>query len=137
MTQRKIKIYKSWYQEYKEFKKNKAITDETIMSMIRTDILKYYGPVTNIDDNRIIVTVRGEVYDFKELERYTKSALFVDMVPQLIYNFMQIHKNDNFRKTGKSISIYFTHAEWEVLKAQAEERPVSQYIKNVLFKTDE
>lgn len=133
MTQRKIKIYKSWYQEYKEFKKNKAITDETIMSMIRTNILKYYGPVTNIDDNRIIVTVRGEVYDFKELERYTKSALFVDMVPQLIYNFMQIHKNDNFRKTGRSISIYFTHAEWEVLKAQAEEKPVSQYIKNVLF----
>lgn len=133
MTQRKIKIYKSWYQEYKEFKKNKAITDETIMSMIRTNILKYYGPVTNIDDNRIIVTVRGEVYDFKELERYTKSALFVDMVPQLIYNFMQIHKNDNFRKTGRSISIYFTHAEWEVLKAQAEERPVSQYIKKVLF----
>lgn len=133
MTQRKIKIYKSWYQEYKAFKKNKAITDETIMSMIRTDILKYYGPVTNIDDNRIIVTVRGEVYDFKELERYTKSALFVDMVPQLIYNFMQIHKNDNFRKTGRSISIYFTHAEWEVLKAQAEERPVSQYIKKVLF----
>lgn len=136
MTQRKIKIYKSWYQEYKEFKKNKAITDETIMSMIRTDILKYYGPVTNIDDNRIIVTVRGEVYDFKELERYTRSALFVDMVPQLIYNFMQIHKNDNFRKTGRSISIYFTHAEWEVLKAQAEERPVSQYIKNVLFKDE-
>lgn len=133
MTQRKIKIYKSWYQEYKEFKKNKAITDETIMSMIRTNILKYYGPVTNIDDNRIIVTVRGEVYDFKELERYTKSALFVDMVPQLIYNFMQIHKNDNFRKTGRSISIYFTHAEWEVLKAQAEEKPISQYIKNVLF----
>lgn len=133
MTQRKIKIYKSWYQEYKEFKKNKAITDETIMSMIRTDILKYYGPVTNIDDNRIIVTVRGEVYDFKELERYTKSALFVDMVPQLIYNFMQVHKNDNFRKTGRSISIYFTHAEWEVLKAQAEEKPVSQYIKKVLF----
>lgn len=136
MTQRKIKIYKSWYQEYKEFKKNKAITDETIMSMIRTDILKYYGPVTNIDDNRIIVTVRGEVYDFKELERYTKSALFVDMVPQLIYNFMQIHKNDNFRKTGRSISIYFTHAEWEVLKTQAEEKPVSQYIKNVLFKDE-
>lgn len=136
MTQRKIKIYKSWYQEYKEFKKNKAITDETIMSMIRTDILKYYGPVTNIDDNRIIVTVRGEVYDFKELERYTKSALFVDMVPQLIYNFMQIHKNDNFRKTGRSISIYFTHAEWEVLKAHAEEKPVSQYIKNVLFKDE-
>ena len=136
MTQRKIKIYKSWYQEYKEFKKNKAITDETIMSMIRTDILKYYGPVTNIDDNRIIVTVRGEVYDFKELERYTKSALFVDMVPQLIYNFMQIHKNDNFRKTGRSISIYFTHAEWEVLKAQAEEKPVSQYIKKVLFKDE-
>ena len=133
MTQRKIKIYKSWYQEYKEFKKNKAITDETIMSMIRTDILKYYGPVTNIDDNRIIVTVRGEVYDFKELERYTKSALFVDMVPQLIYNFMQIHKNDNFRKTGRSISIYFTHTEWEVLKTQAEEKPVSQYIKEVLF----
>lgn len=133
MTQRKIKIYKSWYQEYKEFKKNKAITDETIMSMIRTDILKYYGPVTNIDDNRIIVTVRGEVYDFKELERYTKSALFVDMVPQLIYNFMQIHKNDNFRKTGRSISIYFTHAEWEVLKTHAEEKPVSQYIKEVLF----
>lgn len=133
MTQRKIKIYKSWYQEYKEFKKNKAITDETIMSMIRTDILKYYGPVTNIDDNRIIVTVRGEVYDFKELERYTKSALFVDMVPQLIYNFMQIHKNDNFRKTGRSISIYFTQAEWEVLKTQAEEKPVSQYIKKVLF----
>ena len=136
MTQRKIKIYKSWYQEYKEFKKNKAITDETIMSMIRTNILKYYGPVTNIDDNRIIVTVRGEVYDFKELERYTKSALFVDMVPQLIYNFMQIHKNDNFRKTGRSISIYFTHAEWEVLKAQAEEKPVSQYIKKVLFKDE-
>ena len=133
MTQRKIKIYKSWYQEYKAFKKNKAITDETIMSMIRTDILKYYGPVTNIDDNRIIVTVRGEVYDFKELERYTKSALFVDMVPQLIYNFMQIHKNDNFRKTGRSISIYFTHTEWEVLKTQAEEKPVSQYIKEVLF----
>lgn len=133
MTQRKIKIYKSWYQEYKAFKKNKAITDETIMSMIRTNILKYFGPVTNIDDNRIIVTVRGEVYDFKELERYTKSALFVDMVPQLIYNFMQIHKNDNFRKTGRSISIYFTHAEWEVLKAQAEEKPVSQYIKKVLF----
>ena len=136
MTQRKIKIYKSWYQEYKEFKKNKAITDETIMSMIRTNILKYYGPVTNIDDNRIIVTVRGEVYDFKELERYTKSALFVDMVPQLIYNFMQIHKNDNFRKTGRSISIYFTHAEWEVLKTQAEEKPVSQYIKKVLFKDE-
>lgn len=136
MTQRKIKIYKSWYQEYKEFKKNKAITDETIMLMIRTDILKYYGPVTNIDDNRIIVTVRGEVYDFKELERYTKSALFVDMVPQLIYNFMQIHKNDNFRKTGRSISIYFTHAEWEVLKRQAEEKPVSQYIKKVLFKDE-
>lgn len=139
MTERTVEFYKEHYEEFQEFKKKKNLSEWRILHMITNNVMKYHGYVyTPHNTERIYVKLKGEKADFDELERFLKfSNLFLLTLPQMIYNFMQIHKDDSFRRTGRSISIYFTHAEWEVLKKRAEGKPVSQYIKNVLFKTDE
>lgn len=139
MTERTVEFYKEHYEEFQEFKKKKGLSEWRILHMITNNVMKYYGFVYTPDNTeRIYVKLKGEKADFDELERFLKfSNLFLLTLPQMIYNFMQIHKDDSFRRTGRSLSIYFTHAEWEVLKKRAGGKPVSQYIKNVLFKTNE
>lgn len=139
MTERTVEFYKEHYEEFQEFKKKKNLSEWRILHMITNNVMKYHGYVyTPHNTERIYVKLKGEKADFDELERFLKfSNLFLLTLPQMIYNFMQIHKDDSFRRTGRSLSIYFTHAEWEVLKKRAGGKPVSQYIKNVLFKTDE
>lgn len=54
----------------------------------------------------------------------------------MIYNFMQIHKDDTFRRTGSSFNIYFNFYEWNALKKRAGSKPLGKYIKEVLFKNE-
>lgn len=138
MTKRTVEFYKEHYEEFQEFKKKKGLSEWRILHMITNNVMKYYGFVYTPDNTeRIYVKLQGEKADFDELERFLRfSNMFLLTLPQMIYNFMQIHKDDTFRRTGSSFNIYFNFYEWNALKKRAGNKPLGKYIKEVLFKNE-
>lgn len=136
MTQKEVWFYSSYYEQLKKFRKEKRITEARIIKMITEDLWKYRKPfhIPQTTEKRIIVKIKGDKEDFKELERVSSSSLLTDVLQFYIYNFMELNKNDTYRKTGKSISTYFTNEEMARLRHKAGDKKLSEYIKQEVLK---
>ena len=115
MTQKEVWFYSSYYEQLKKFRKEKRITEARMIKMITEDLWKYRQPfqIPQTKEKRLLVKIKGDKEDFKELERVSTSSLLTEVLQFYMYNFMELNKNDTYRKTGKSVSIYFTNEEME------------------------
>lgn len=130
-----VYFYKAHYDALCKFRKEKKITEERIIQMIAMNIEKYYGPINHPENKeQITVKIKGYESDFEYIAKCTKESLFPVMLPQLINNFMIIHKNDELRKGGKALWIYFNGAELKKLKFKAGDKKLSEYIKQEVLK---
>lgn len=135
MTHRKAWFYPSYYEELKKFRKEKKITEEKMIKLIAENLALYNQPLRLLEnEEKILVNIKGEVKDFKEIERVTSSSLIDVILQYYMYNFMQVHKNDTFRKTGLTISVYFTNQEVEKLRDKAGVKGIAYYIKQEVLK---
>lgn len=136
MTQKEVWFYSSYYEQLKKFRKEKRITEARMIKMITEDLWKYRKPfqIPQTEEKRIIVKIKGDKEDFKELERVSTSSLLTEVLQFYMYNFMELNKNDTYRKTGKSVSIYFTNEEMVRLRYKAGDKKLSEYIKQEVLK---
>ena len=136
MTQKEVWFYSSYYEQLKKFRKEKRITEARMIKMITEDLWKYRQPfhIPQTEEKRLLVKIKGDKEDFKELERVSTSSLLTEVLQFYMYNFMELNKNDTYRKTGKSISIYFTNEEMVRLRYKAGDKKLSDYIKQEVLK---
>lgn len=126
--QKKIKISKEEYEKYKAFRRNNWIGEERVMHLIAEDT-ELYQDDSDIADRRekISVPVRCERADYIRLKNIYGS-LTDDMIPRLISRFLEVHRGDNYKATGKSVSVYFSGKEMKKIEALADGK-IAEYIK--------